>query len=282
MSTISCPGCRETISLPPDLNQELVCPLCGAEFEVRAVLVRPSNVFTDGPAEPTSPAQPAGEEVSAAQVSGAEMAADVPAESAPAAVLADFDTEEDEDDEDDVIVAAGPEVEPATVETQVPATEDPYADNEVSQAAVGAMVAEGGAVLDEPTDSSEAIAAGESGAEAGVAGEVEPEAAAEGEEHAAALAGMMAGAESAGAATVAKSATRRAARRGPSIWAHLVGVVGGGFIGLILGYYILVWVFGPQYNFLELRLPGLSLPEDAEGDGGSGGSSEPVIRPFRS
>jgi hypothetical protein len=314
MSNISCPGCRETISLPPDLNQELVCLLCGAEFEVRAVLVRPGNVFTDEPVAPALSAEPApstappGPEFAVAEAAGGEMAAGTPAEGAPsteaplahpagelagwappdeapaaetapmAAVLADLDEDEEDEEEDDIVIAPGGEGEMAA-ETQTGAEEDPYAGNDVSQAAISAMVAEGGS-LAETAALSESIASEEPSGEAGAAAaeEIEGETP-EAEEHDAALADMMAGAESASAATVARSASRRATRRGPSIWAHLVGVVGGGFIGLILGYYILVLVFGPQYNFLELRLPGLSLPEDVEGDGDGG--SEPGIRPFR-
>jgi hypothetical protein len=46
-------------------------------------------------------------------------------------------------------------------------------------------------------------------------------------------------------------------RRGGAL-GQMIGIVGGGFLGLALGYYILVFVGGPQYNFLKLNLPGLA------------------------
>jgi hypothetical protein len=53
-------------------------------------------------------------------------------------------------------------------------------------------------------------------------------------------------------------ATRRTSRNSPGLLSHLVGVVGGGMMGLVIAYYLLNWIGGPQYNFLELNLPGLA------------------------
>jgi len=53
-------------------------------------------------------------------------------------------------------------------------------------------------------------------------------------------------------------AGRRSARREPSLLSHLAGIVGGGILGLVIAYYLLNWIGGPQYNFLELNLPGLA------------------------
>lgn len=43
---------------------------------------------------------------------------------------------------------------------------------------------------------------------------------------------------------------------------HLVGIVGGGVVGLALGYFILLWIGGPQKDFLEIghRLPRWMVP----------------------
>lgn len=55
-------------------------------------------------------------------------------------------------------------------------------------------------------------------------------------------------------------AARRRGRGGPSLLGELIKVVLGGAVGLVLAYYGLVYFGGPQYNFLDLTLPGLPAP----------------------
>ena len=56
--------------------------------------------------------------------------------------------------------------------------------------------------------------------------------------------------------------TPRKKRREPSMIGNLIGVVGGGAIGLGMGYMILLWVGGPKLDALKLgpKLPGWMLP----------------------
>ena len=53
---------------------------------------------------------------------------------------------------------------------------------------------------------------------------------------------------------VASMAVRATARRRPrkSFLRQLVGIVGGGIVGLALGYYLLLWIGGPDRDFLQL------------------------------
>lgn len=44
-------------------------------------------------------------------------------------------------------------------------------------------------------------------------------------------------------------------RRSGGLFGSLVGVVGGGFLGLAAGYYVLNWFGGPRFNLLEIPLP---------------------------
>jgi hypothetical protein len=47
-----------------------------------------------------------------------------------------------------------------------------------------------------------------------------------------------------------------------SFFRQLVGIAGGGVIGLAIGYYVLLWIGGPQKDFLEIghRLPPWAVP----------------------
>jgi len=52
---------------------------------------------------------------------------------------------------------------------------------------------------------------------------------------------------------------------------NLIGLVVAGILGLMLPYYLISLIGGPQYNFLRLKLPGLSVVSRSS----SGGSSAP-------
>ena len=60
----------------------------------------------------------------------------------------------------------------------------------------------------------------------------------------------------ASSASTASKAKSRAKRRGPGALGQLIGIVGGGFVGLAVGYYLLNMI-SPRYNFLNLSLPGI-------------------------
>lgn len=70
-----------------------------------------------------------------------------------------------------------------------------------------------------------------------------------------------------GAGGLKPPGTRSATRRGgPGLVGQLVGVVGGGVLGLAIGYYLLNWIGGPQFNFLDIPLPGLPAQRGAQND----------------
>lgn len=68
----------------------------------------------------------------------------------------------------------------------------------------------------------------------------------------------------------------RAARANgsPSLLRQMMGIVGGGVVGLAVGYFILLWIGGPERDFLKLghRLPPWAVPADFH---------EPVEPPLR-
>jgi hypothetical protein len=55
---------------------------------------------------------------------------------------------------------------------------------------------------------------------------------------------------------------------------QLLGIVGGGVVGLVAGYFILLWIGGPEKDFLELgeRLPAWAVPNAFQQE------PEPVLR----
>jgi len=65
------------------------------------------------------------------------------------------------------------------------------------------------------------------------------------------------GAEAPEYATELPPDTRRPKKKQPSFFSHLIGVVGGGLLGLSIGYVALLKVFGLSYDFLEIadKLP---------------------------
>ena len=49
-----------------------------------------------------------------------------------------------------------------------------------------------------------------------------------------------------------------------SLMGHLIGLLGGGALGLVAGYYLLNWFGGPQFNVLEIPLPGIPNTQSAQ------------------
>jgi hypothetical protein len=49
-----------------------------------------------------------------------------------------------------------------------------------------------------------------------------------------------------------------------SMMGHLIGLLGGGALGLVAGYYLLNWFGGPQFNVLEIPLPGIPHTQSAQ------------------
>jgi hypothetical protein len=60
---------------------------------------------------------------------------------------------------------------------------------------------------------------------------------------------------------------RKTRRRNPAML--LLGVVGGGFLGLVLGYFMLMWLFDPPKDPLRIapKLPGFMVPKELRSTG---------------
>ncbi|MDA7977483.1 MAG: Trm112 family protein [Pirellulales bacterium] len=58
-----------------------------------------------------------------------------------------------------------------------------------------------------------------------------------------------------------RSAVVNRARRKKNPFGQLLGVIGGGALGLAIGYYLLNYFGGAQFNFLNLKLPGIKAPQ---------------------
>jgi len=58
-----------------------------------------------------------------------------------------------------------------------------------------------------------------------------------------------------GAAALAKRRSRFGAQGSPL--RKLLGVIGGGLLGLTIGYYLLNWIGGPRFDFMKVYLPGV-------------------------
>jgi hypothetical protein len=67
-------------------------------------------------------------------------------------------------------------------------------------------------------------------------------------------------------------------RRRSSFMRQMIGVFGGGIIGLGLGYYILLWIGGPQKDFLKIggKLPAFMVPPEFHGGGGDTAENPPA------
>lgn len=233
----TCPQCAKPVSLPvarPDARVR--CPLCSGEFPLQSAL-------------DLAPPMLEVLETSAGVFHGHEVAAgNGVALAAPAMIAATTqhqDTDSEFTDEPDFgspltgDLEFGDELD-TDLEGKSPSIDDLMADTEPPAVSDDLDFAEA------PADDSH-FAASHSLAE-NTAGETD-------EAEAPSFTAMPPG------VSVAASALKRRQKE-PSFIGNLIGVVGGGVVGCALAYFIVLWIGGPEKDFLELgkKLPKWMLP----------------------
>lgn len=274
MATISnCPECQQQVTLPENSTPQarVLCPLCQAEYPLEEILksLPPQLVLLDPPttSEPTSAWMAEEDE---------EDSAEVAATGEDSRGEASGGEEPDSEQPDDPWGAAfGAE------EFKADETADDFRANE-SEEESEEIEAE---AFGEDDFSGDDFRADESEDEI----ELEPfETANEGQSLDFGDSEPNFDAERPGPAgihgipTIAPLPNRR---RRPSALRQMIGVAGGGVMGLSLGYFILLWIGGPQKDFLKVghKLPALIVPaafhqavdDRPINDGGSTAQFEP-------
>lgn len=235
-----CPACDGTVLLAPvtdEASAAWACPTCGAEFslaEIDASLVEVPEAQPAGGAT-TSPSAEAG---AVALVS----AGPAPAADAESLSLMPAETEAPAIDQ-----PAPPLVQPPLLPPPLP-DEQPALDVAAGQPSVESAEP-GSSWLPAPAEHADASQAAEA-LDHGEFPIVPQQGATEAPEQPLAPAVTFDFDQDSGT----PSARRLSAQPGRAgLLANLVGIVGGGIVGLALGYIILVWLRGPQGDFLQLR-----------------------------
>ncbi len=253
-SIIACPGCRQDVTLPEELDGSLICPHCEAEFRLQAVLVEPGSEpetrLAAGAAEAEgSGAAPRNADAEAASAAPAEASANAAGPQEAAAAVAPEPAE-------------ASAVEPSLHGASADAAGTPSAESPPD----GEQVPAGTAVPSDATSQAATATEGRDTAAAEGAAQDEritihvPD---EGNRRTATapvedFSGIdSSNSDEMSAATMAARATARRRRKGPGLLGHVVGIVGGGFVGLALGYYLLNLIGGERFNFLNIWLPGI-------------------------
>jgi hypothetical protein len=278
MSVVSCPKCSGQVAMPPDAPTDgwVRCPICRAEYRAYHLLefVPPSLELIDEPAHPFEGSVPARDVLAAASTT----ACTAPTVSAIAAA-----------ESDSVALEATDELAVAPVGA---------ATGAISSADVGddsnVFTFDDSLLLDEPTDELPRLREGEIAEVAALQSDTLAVSQADSadqldwpdadvhepppldvksmpatddlratEEHSSAVTIFDRG----GAAPVMSvppiglAPRRKARRRHPVL--VILGIVGGGFLGLVLGYGILMWFFDPPKDPLRIApsLPGFLVPE---------------------
>ncbi len=236
---ISCPGCQQSVPLADDPLAEQTCPHCQAVFRLQAVLV----------------------ETASEETNAADFLAAVSATESPPAASPSGDSESPTEENDT------PEEPPAPEETAGTEQETPE-EPSFAQAATALTGEDAEASATGENQEAEEASAEKSLAEAEEQSE-DAEAAIslaqqdeedsqeqdEQEDYWASLEQADTGEEEHESLTEkARSLSRR---QGPSPLVHLLGIIGSGFLGLAIGYYVLNYVGGPRFNFLNIPLPGI-------------------------
>lgn len=251
---IACPGCQGAVELSDDPLAEQTCPHCQAVFRLQAVLVETASEQTSAEeflaavsaaeAQQAASSAEEGEAETFASDTAEEALAEEPAEPTEA-------TASEEPAFGDVMAAlagqeaeASPEDHPPGLE-EAPAGAD-FPQHEQTEPEQGTILL--GEQEEEPDQQAE-----------------EP---AEPEDYWASLEGAAPDTDEE-PESLTEKARSLSRRQGPSPLVHLLGIIGSGFLGLALGYYVLNYVGGPRFNFLNIPLPGIphtqqnDIPEEA-------------------
>jgi hypothetical protein len=78
------------------------------------------------------------------------------------------------------------------------------------------------------------------------------------------------------AATAPEAPARRSPTRKPTvIFGNMMGIAGGGFLGIVAGYWLLNYFGGPQFDFLQLPLPLVAHTQPGGAPKQEGGATMP-------
>ena len=275
-----CPQCGDQVSIPEGVIAEATvrCPICAAEYPLADALASapPMLVVVDlGPSLAMAAAAPWQTDAPAAEAPVAADDLDRWLSPEPSASERQVDS-----DVEPVAGAIGLDDEAAADEAvdQWPAESDTGITIETEDAEHAATdedmfalvghadesdTAEIGEELfadSEAADAAQRESAVDESDEIGLRVEGETAAAAPSEtlEADEAFAGFAAVQESkeAGATTAAKMRRKQSKRGNPLV--QLIGLVGGGVVGLLLGYYVLNFFWGEQHDYLKVWLPGVA------------------------
>jgi hypothetical protein len=243
-SIIACPGCKQDVTLPEELDGALICPHCEAEFRLQAVLVEsPGAVEAEQPC-----GTPAGGAGAAPHEAGADDPAAVPAQAFDGRVAPDQsgDGARQELASSDALPGAAGSLSGDSPSLAPDAATAVAAPSESSPQAAASTA---GGQTDSPSDRqpNDRITIDVPDADTRRTTTAVHD-----------FSGIDASdSEDLSAATMAARATARRRRKGPGLLGHAVGIVGGGFLGLALGYYLLNLIGGERFNFLNIWLPGI-------------------------
>ncbi len=236
---ISCPGCRQTVALADDPLGEQTCPHCQAVFRLQAVLVDAS------PAEQDEAGQPPSEEQTEA-----------PSGEIPSVALAE-----------DEIPSGSPQDEPEIASED--RTERPESFD-FAEPAAALSNEQNGAAADqeqEPADEAASESPDDSPDQPDEMelhlDQQEDQETEEAGDYWASLEQAESDAEHEPGSLVEK-ARSLSRRQGPSPLVHLLGIIGSGFLGLAIGYYLLNYLGGPRFNFLNIPLPGIPHTQQSD------------------
>lgn len=281
MSTIvNCPECDQPVSLPSNAPPQARarCPLCAAEYPVEDALkgLPPALVLLDVPA--AAPFEPSPEE--AAGESGEELSLEGSLEELSLEGPGELPLEQPSEE-----TFAGSAEEFFEPSSEAPSPEESADETPAEPTAL--MWSAGDKNPDAPTeegprfDSWMPASEGEGYELDDGRGEAEGDEAAGSDDDGALIfegGGGAVALEDAPTMSDLPTATRPRKRRRPSFLGQMIGVIGGGVIGLGLGYFLLLWIGGPKKDFLKVghKLPAFMVPAEFHPDGADQASVAPT------
>lgn len=305
MSNFVCPACQCEISLASNIAAPQTCGLCGAEFVLQAVLLRASPMLpptsSADQAMMSSAASPSltlldpsgGDDVSHLHDLPIAGVADASARDSSAALTPSGDIVEIplseqrsaiEDSESELPLADTVIYGEGQIGAPVPRPGDDssHAETASDQGSPSNLAVD----LSDDEEDDDRIVTGDS-AEATESTEPTEESAEDTSSESPAEASASSesdyfSAMAAGDTSQPQSMARtiRSRPKGPSMMAHMIGVIGGGVLGLSIGYYLLNLFGGEKFDFLNIPLPGIRHTQQPA-DGGSGlRATEPPRAPL--
>lgn len=262
-AVVECPACHESLELPDEFIEGVVCPHCDAAFILKPVLLNEhGEPIEEQPASSPAPVAPppessqaSGSPADTASTGGADKETssassgdagnavssegDAPSEASASssglrfAALAAAGDIGSKDSGDIAVAAAEAESAAAESESKADADKDAKADKKTDQPK------KDDADSDSPWANLGSTDSGSSSKESAPSKD-----------------------------SMSAKAVRQRKNQGPSMLSLAIGVVISGFVGLYLGYWLLNFFGGPRFHFIDLPLP--FIDHSASSDDGSG------------